>query len=109
MSHSPPPVSAGRRSRLLTAAGGGIGVAGLIGTVWGLGLGVVAAVVAERLLRRREPAHQRKERLAAMADLPLGADLLAAARWPGRSAGWPTICASTGRRRPRRPLNGRAC
>ncbi|MEU4238871.1 type II secretion system F family protein [Actinoplanes sp. NPDC026619] len=79
MPHSPPPPADGRRSRLLIAGGVGLGVAGLIGTWWGLGVGVVAAVVAERLLRRREPAHLRKERLAAMADLPLGADLLAAA------------------------------
>jgi len=69
----------GRRSRLLIAASVGLAVAGLIGTWWGVPFGAAAGVVAERLLRRREPAHVRRERLAAVADLPLGADLLAAA------------------------------
>jgi pilus assembly protein TadC len=68
-----------RRSRILIAAAIGLAVAGLVGTWWGAPVGVVAAVVAERLLRRREPADVRRDRLAAMADLPLGADLLAAA------------------------------
>src|SRR4051812_41572579 len=76
---SGPPVADGRRSRLLTAAGIGLAVAGFVGTWWGVAAGAVAAVVAERLLRRREPPHLREERLAATADLPLGADLLAAA------------------------------
>ncbi|WP_203820484.1 type II secretion system F family protein [Paractinoplanes ferrugineus] len=74
-----PPVEDGRRFRLLVAAGIGAGIAALVWTWWGVGAGVVAAVVAERLLRRREPAHLKQERLAATADLPLGADLLAAA------------------------------
>jgi pilus assembly protein TadC len=74
-----PPVADGRRARLVGAAAVGLGAAGLIGASWGLAVGAVAAVVAERLLRRREPPHLRKERLAATADLPLGADLLAAA------------------------------
>ncbi|WP_203729728.1 type II secretion system F family protein [Paractinoplanes durhamensis] len=76
---SDPPVSDGRRSRLVIAAGAGLAVAGLLGTWWGLAVGAAAGVVAERLLRRREPPRVRRERLAAMADLPLGADLLAAA------------------------------
>jgi pilus assembly protein TadC len=69
----------GRRSRIVTAAIVGLAVAGLIGTWWGVPFGAAAGVGAERLLRRREPAHLRQERLAAVADLPLGADLLAAA------------------------------
>jgi Flp pilus assembly protein TadB len=69
----------GRRSRVLTSVAIGLGVAGLIGGWWGVPVGVAAAVGAERLLRRREPARVRRERLAATADLPLGADLLAAA------------------------------
>ena len=68
-----------RRSRLLIAVAVGVAVAGLVGTWWGVPVGLVAGVVAERLLRRREPAHVRRDRLAALADLPLGADLLAAA------------------------------
>jgi pilus assembly protein TadC len=74
------PTDDGRPLRVLMAAGIGLGVAVLVGTGWGgLAAGAVAAVVAERLLRRQEPAHRRRERLAAAADLPLGADLLAAA------------------------------
>jgi pilus assembly protein TadC len=57
----------------------GVVVAGLVGTWWGVPVGVAVAVVAERVLRRREPARVRQERLAAGADLPLGADLLSAA------------------------------
>jgi pilus assembly protein TadC len=73
------PAADGRRSRLMMSVAAGVGVAGLIGTWWGALVGVAAGVVAERILRRREPARQRQERLAAAADLPLGADLLAAA------------------------------
>ena len=70
---------AGRRSRILIAVVCGLGVAGLIGTWWGVPLGVAAGVGAERTLRRREPPLLRRERLTAGRDLPLGADLLAAA------------------------------
>jgi pilus assembly protein TadC len=69
----------GRRSRVVVAAAAGLAVAGLIGTWWGLAVGAAAAVGTERFLGRREPAEARRERLAATADLPLGADLLAAA------------------------------
>jgi pilus assembly protein TadC len=69
----------GRRSRILIAAIVGLAVAGLVGTWWGGLVGAAAGVGAERLLRRHEPAHLRRERLAAVADLPLLADLLAAA------------------------------
>jgi Flp pilus assembly protein TadB len=68
-----------RRTRILLAAAAGLAVAGFFCTWWGLLLGVAAGVGAERHLRRREPAHVRQERRAATADLPLGADLLAAA------------------------------
>lgn len=68
-----------RRTRILLAAAAGLAVAGFFGTWWGVLLGVAAGVGAERYLRRREPAHLRQERLGATADLPLGADLLAAA------------------------------
>jgi pilus assembly protein TadC len=56
----------------------GLGVAGFLGTWWGLPVGLVAGVAVERTLRRREPAHLRRARESAAADLPLGADLLAA-------------------------------
>ena len=57
----------------------GAAVAGLIWAWWGVPVGLAAAMAVERYLRRQEPPQQRRERLAAVADLPLGADLLAAA------------------------------
>ena len=69
----------GRRSRLIIAAAAGLAVAGFVWTWWGVPLGIGAAVGIEWLLRQREPARRREERLAAARDLPLGADLLAAA------------------------------
>lgn len=67
------------RTRILLSAGAGLGTAALAGTRWGIPLGAAAGVGAYWLLGRREPARQRRERLAAAADLPLGTDLLAAA------------------------------
>ncbi len=58
---------------------GGIATAVLVGGWWGVAAGCGAAVVFDRALRRIEPAAARKERLRAVADLPLAADLLAAA------------------------------
>ncbi len=54
-------------------------MAGLTGELWGLLPGAGVAVGANRLLRGREPAGVREERIRARADLPLAADLLAAA------------------------------
>ena len=68
-----------RRLRVLLAVLAGLSVAGLIGTWWGLPVGLAAGLGTERRLRRREPPGVRQERLRALADLPLGADLLAAA------------------------------
>ena len=75
----PPDAGAGRRIRLLWALTAGLAVTGFLGTWWGVPVGAGAAVATDRWLRRREPARVRQERLAAAADLPLGADLLAAA------------------------------
>jgi Flp pilus assembly protein TadB len=69
----------GRRARIVIAVVVALAVAGLIGSWWALPVGAAAGAGAEQLLRRHEPAAQRRERLAAVADLPLGADLLAAA------------------------------
>ncbi|GIF05296.1 type II secretion system F family protein [Actinoplanes siamensis] len=74
-----PAVRPDLRNRILLAGLVAVGVAGLIGGWWGVPVGFVAGVGAERLLRRREPADVRRERQEALADLPLGADLLAAA------------------------------
>jgi Flp pilus assembly protein TadB len=57
----------------------GIAVAVLAGGWWGLPLGVAAAFVADRGLRRLEPSSARARRLREAADLPLVADLLAVA------------------------------
>ncbi len=76
---SAPVSSDGRRTRVLLAVGAGLAVAGFFGTWWGAVLGVAAGLGAERFLRQREPAQVRQDRRAAAADLPLGADLLAAA------------------------------
>ena len=73
------------RARLLLPVLAGLAVAGFIGTAWGVPVGLVAGVGADRFLRGREPAEIRRERREALADLPLGADLLAAALKGGTS------------------------
>lgn len=69
----------GRDPRYLVASAIGVAVAGLAGRWWGVPVGLVVGVTIERFLRRQEPAHVRKARARAVADLPLCADLLAAA------------------------------
>jgi Flp pilus assembly protein TadB len=71
--------AAGRTPRILLAVAVGIGVAAFAGSWWGVPAGLLAGVGAERFLARREPAAVRESRLRAVADLPLSADLLAAA------------------------------
>ncbi|GIE89435.1 type II secretion system F family protein [Actinoplanes regularis] len=68
-----------RRNQVLLAALAGVALAGLVGGWWGVAAGVGAGIGIERFLRRREPAEVRRERRDVLADLPLGADLLAAA------------------------------
>jgi len=68
-----------RDQRLLIAGATGLAVAGFVGRWWGVPVGIAAGVAVERFLRRREPAEEREARLRAGADLPLCADLLAAA------------------------------
>jgi len=67
------------RPRVLIAFACGLGVAVLIGRWWAVPLGAAVGFGADWFLRRREPAEVRAARLRAVADLPLGADLLAAA------------------------------
>jgi pilus assembly protein TadC len=67
------------RTRLLLSIAVGLVFALCFTTWWGVVLGAGAGTGAFRLLKRREPERQRQERRAAAADLPLGADLLAAA------------------------------
>ncbi len=63
----------------MAAVLGGVAVALLLDGLPGIGAGALAALVLDRLLRRLEPAAVRAERLRAVGDLPLAADLLAAA------------------------------
>ncbi len=63
----------------LGAALAGIAVAVVVGGVTGVFLGLLAGAAADRLLRRIEPRAARERRLRETADLPLAADLLAAA------------------------------
>ena len=68
-----------RSPRLLLSPAAGLAVVGVIGKWWALPAGVAVAFGADRYLRRLEPAEVRAARLRAVADLPLCADLLAAA------------------------------
>lgn len=63
----------------MAAVLGGVAVALLLDGLPGVGAGALAALVLDRLLCRLEPAAVRAERLRAVSDLPLAADLLAAA------------------------------
>ncbi|MGW0244351.1 MULTISPECIES: type II secretion system F family protein [unclassified Micromonospora] len=63
----------------LGAALAGLAVPVVVGGWTGLFLGLLAGVAADRLLRRIEPRAVRDRRLRETADLPLAADLLAAA------------------------------
>jgi pilus assembly protein TadC len=72
--------TAGRRTtRPLIAGSIGLAVAGFVGRWWGVPAGIAVAVAVDRYLRRQEPAEVREARRRAVADLPLCADLLAAA------------------------------
>jgi Flp pilus assembly protein TadB len=68
-----------RSPRVALSAAAGLAVVGLVGTWWAVPVGVAAAFGTERFLRRRQPAVVREQRRRAVADLPLCADLLAAA------------------------------
>ncbi|WP_127554212.1 type II secretion system F family protein [Actinoplanes sp. OR16] len=69
----------GSRKRIVVSLLIGAGTAVVVGGASGVPVGIVVAVGAERALRRREPPALRRERRRALADLPLGVDLLAAA------------------------------
>nr|WP_305787713.1 type II secretion system F family protein [Actinoplanes lichenis] len=67
------------RGRIVVAVLCGAVVAWYSGRWWGIALGGVVAYGVDRYLRRLEPAAVRAARERAEADLPLAADLLAAA------------------------------
>lgn len=67
----------------LAAGLAGVSAAVVLGGWFGVAGGVVVAVVCDRLLRRIESPSVRNRRLAEVADLPLAADLLAAAMRAG--------------------------
>jgi Flp pilus assembly protein TadB len=66
----------GRSTTRAAAAGLGLAVALVISGVLGVALGVVAAVAADRLIPRLEPADARRRRQDRAAELPLTLDLL---------------------------------
>jgi Flp pilus assembly protein TadB len=68
-----------RRLHLLMAAAVGAGIVALAGSWWTLLPGIAAGFGVWRFLGTREPGAVRESRLRAAADLPLCADLLAAA------------------------------
>lgn len=74
-----PSVQPPSRLHLLYAAGAGLGVVGFVGQWWAVPIGFAVAVGVRRFLRKQEPAEIREARKRAVAELPLGADLLAAA------------------------------
>ena len=74
-----PAAGKGRNPRIALAVGAGLAVVLLVGRWWALPVGAAVGFGLERYLRLREPAAVREARLRAMADLPLCADLLAAA------------------------------
>lgn len=61
------------------AVSAGVAAGLLVGGWWGVPVGVCVGFGVHRMLRRMEPATARADRLQAIADLPLAADLLAAA------------------------------
>jgi Flp pilus assembly protein TadB len=63
----------------LLAVAGGISVIAFIGRWWAVPLGLAVGVGMHRVLRGREPPDVRRARSRAVDDLPLCADLLAAA------------------------------
>jgi Flp pilus assembly protein TadB len=68
-----------RNPRVPIAVGAGLGVTGFIGRWWAVPVGAAVAVGVERYLRRQPSPAVRAAHQRAVADLPLGADLLAAA------------------------------
>jgi pilus assembly protein TadC len=70
--------AAGNRAALLPVAAA-LAVAGVIGRWWAIPIGVLAGLGTQRILRHRGAAAARADRRCAVADLPLCADLLAAA------------------------------
>jgi pilus assembly protein TadC len=71
----------GRSRRLSVIAGLSAALVAwlIVGGIAGLAIGIGAAVIAVRVVRRIEPAEVRRARAAAVAELPFAADLLAAA------------------------------
>ncbi len=73
------PARAWRDSPVLLGVVAGVAMTVLIGRWWGVPAGIAAGVAVTRGLRRRPPPEVLRARRQATADLPLGADLLAAA------------------------------
>jgi pilus assembly protein TadC len=68
-----------RDMRIVVATAAGLATAGVLGEWWAVPVGAAVGIATDRVLRRVEPAAVRADRVRAVADLPLAADLLAAA------------------------------
>jgi pilus assembly protein TadC len=75
------------RRRLLASVAAGSAVAVILGGLVGVVAGVVVAALAERGLRRLEPAQARRRRECLTADVPATAELLAACLAAGAPLG----------------------
>jgi pilus assembly protein TadC len=74
---APGSLSGTLKSPRLFAVGAGAAVPVLLPNLWGVLLGVLVTAAADMALRRIEPAAVRDERLRAIEQLPVAADLLA--------------------------------
>jgi Flp pilus assembly protein TadB len=68
-----------RHRQTVLAVAAGLTVVGALGRWWAIPIGVLGGLATQRALRRCQPADVRAGRRRAVADLPLCADLLAAA------------------------------
>lgn len=75
----PAPLRRPREAGPIVAVAAGAAAALVVGGWWGVPVGLTTGLGVHRLLSRMEPATVRADRLRAIGDLPLAADLLAAA------------------------------
>lgn len=81
---------AGRPTRARAASTAlGVAVALVVGGIVGVGLGIAAFTIADRAVRRLEPAQERRRREARQSELPLTLDLLSVCL----QAGMPLVAA----------------
>lgn len=79
VSSAPPRRPRVRNPRIVVAIASALAVTALVGRWWAVPIGMATGIGVDRFLRSRPPAEVRDAHRRAVADLPLGADLLAAA------------------------------